>query len=66
VTEEKLFVMFLEHTLQRTFHASPDYLLRYRWSEMQRDLTEIKELAAQMRRERATAQTKPGAAGGLN
>jgi hypothetical protein len=33
---------------------------------MQRDLTEIKELAAQMRRERATAQTKPGAAGGLN
>jgi hypothetical protein len=57
--------MFLEHTFQGTFHASPD-LLRYRWSEMQRDLTEIKELAAQMRRERATAQTKPGAAGGLN
>lgn len=57
--------MFREHTFQGTFHASPD-LLRYRWSEMQRDLTEIKELAAQMRRERATAQTKPGAAGGLN
>jgi hypothetical protein len=61
--------MFLGHrmrTFQRAFHASPDSVLRYRWSEMQRDLTEIKELAAQMRRERATAQTKPGAAGGLN
>jgi len=54
VVEQKLFVMFLEHrmrTFQGTFHASPDYALWYGWSEMQRDLTEIKELAAQMRRE---------------
>lgn len=32
------------------FHASPDYALWYGWSEMQRDLTEIKELAAEARR----------------
>jgi hypothetical protein len=53
VIEQKLFVMFLEHrmrTFQGTFHASPDYALWYGWSEMQRDLTEIKELAADMRR----------------
>ncbi len=54
VVEQKLFVMFLEHrmrTFQGTFHASPDYALWYGWSEMQRDLTEIKELSTQMRRE---------------
>ncbi|MFA3784008.1 multiheme c-type cytochrome [Melioribacteraceae bacterium 4301-Me] len=54
VIEQKLFVMFLEHrmrTFQGTFHANPDYALWYGWSEMKRDLTEIKELAAQMRRE---------------
>ncbi|MDH7603428.1 MAG: multiheme c-type cytochrome [Melioribacter sp.] len=50
--EQKLFVMFLEHrmrTFQGTFHNNPDYALWYGWSEMQRDLTEIKELAHQMR-----------------
>ena len=54
VIEQKLFVMFLEHrmrTFQGTFHANPDYALWYGWSEMRRDLTEIKELAAQMRSE---------------
>ncbi len=61
VIEQKLFVMYLEHrmrTFQGTFHASPDYALWYGWSEMQRDLTEIKELAADMRRihTSATAQ----------
>lgn len=52
VIEQKLFVMFLEHrmrTFQGTFHASPDYALWYGWSEMQRDLTEIRELAETMR-----------------
>jgi len=56
VVEQKLFVMFLEHrmrTFQGTFHASPDYALWYGWSEMQRDLTEIRELSAQMKREHA-------------
>ncbi len=53
VIEQKLFVMFLEHrmrTFEGTFHASPDYAFWYGWSEMQRDLTEIKELAGEMRR----------------
>jgi len=55
------FVMFLGHrmrTFQGTFHASPDYALWYGWSERQRDLTEIKELSAQMRREHAGVQAK--------
>jgi len=52
VIEQKLFVMFLEHrmrTFQGTFHANPDYALWYGWSEMQRDHTEIKALAADLR-----------------
>jgi len=52
VIEQKLFVMFLEHrmrTFQGTFHANPDYALWYGWSEMQRDLTEIKALATELR-----------------
>ncbi|MGB9074549.1 MAG: multiheme c-type cytochrome [Terriglobales bacterium] len=65
VIEQKLFVMYLEHrmrTFQGTFHGSPDYALWYGWSEMQRDLTEIKELAAQMRREKKTGvELKPAA-----
>jgi hydroxylamine dehydrogenase len=56
VIEQKLFVMYLEHrmrTFQGTFHASPDYAMWNGWSEMQRDLTEINELAEQMRRDKA-------------
>ena len=52
VIEQKLFVMFLEHrmrTFQGTFHANPDYSLWYGWSEMQRSLSEIKEMAADIR-----------------
>jgi hypothetical protein len=65
VIEQKLFVMYLEHrmrTFQGTFHASPDYALWYGWSEMQRDLTEIKELAADMRRNHKVAAVKPAKA----
>ncbi len=54
--EQKLFVMYLEHRMrafQGTFHANPDYALWYGWSEMQRDLTEIKEMAAALRAEHA-------------
>ena len=50
--EQKLFVMHLEHrmrTFQGTFHANPDYALWYGWSEMQRDLTEIKHMATELR-----------------
>jgi len=66
VVEQKLFVMYLEHrmrTFQGTFHASPDYALWYGWSEMQRDLTEIKELSEQMRREKKTGLAQKPAAG---
>ncbi len=52
VIEQKRFVMFLKNrmpTFQGTFHANPDYALWYGWSEMQRDLTEIKTLAAELR-----------------
>jgi len=59
VIEQKLFVMFLEHrmrTFQGAFHANPDYTLWYGWSEMQRDLTEIKSLADEMRARAAKAQ----------
>ena len=62
VIEQKLFVMYLEHrmrTFQGTFHASPDYALWYGWSEMQRDLTEINELAAEMRRNHVSASAPP-------
>jgi hypothetical protein len=51
--EQKLFVMFLVHRMrafQGTFHANPDYALWYGWSEMQRDLTEIKTIAEELRR----------------
>ncbi len=51
--EQKLFVMFLAHrmrTFQGTFHASPDYALWYGWSEMQRDLTEIRNMAEERKR----------------
>ncbi|MFB3819321.1 MAG: multiheme c-type cytochrome [Candidatus Methylomirabilales bacterium] len=55
--EQRLFVMFLEHrmrTFQGTFHANPDYALWYGWSEMRRDLTEIKHQAEEMRRAHRT------------
>ena len=54
--EQKLFVMYLEHRMrafQGTFHANPDYALWYGWSELQRDLQEIKEKAADLRKEHA-------------
>lgn len=53
VIEQKLFLMFLKHrmrTFQGAFHANPDYALWYGWSEMTRDLTEIKTRAEELRR----------------
>jgi cytochrome c553 len=55
--EQKLFVMFLEHRMrafQGAFHANPDYANWYGWSEMSRDLVEIRAEAATLRREHAT------------
>jgi uncharacterized CHY-type Zn-finger protein len=51
--EQILFVMYLEHrmrTFQGTFHANPDYAFWYGWSAMQMDLTEIRELAGELRK----------------
>jgi hypothetical protein len=50
--EQKLFEMHLEHrmrTFQGTFHANPDYAFWYGWSAMVRDLTEIKNMAEEIR-----------------
>jgi hydroxylamine dehydrogenase len=61
VIEQRLFVMFLEHRMrafQGTFHMNPDYALWYGWSEMQRDLTEIKTLASEMRAARKQRGTR--------
>jgi len=61
--EHKLFVMHLEHrmrTFQGTFHANPDYALWYGWSEMVRDLAEIKEEAANLRSRHEAALSKKG------
>jgi hypothetical protein len=52
VVEQKLFVMFQEHRMrafQGAFHQNADYTWWYGWSEMQRDLSEIKEKAAALR-----------------
>jgi cytochrome c553 len=50
--EQTLFVMHLEHRMrafQGAFHMNPDYSLWYGWSEMVRDLTEIRERAEELR-----------------
>jgi nitrate/TMAO reductase-like tetraheme cytochrome c subunit len=55
VVEQRLFVMFSQHrmrTFQGAFHQSPDHALWDGWSEMQRDLAEIRERAARMRTDR--------------
>ncbi|MEZ5063793.1 MAG: multiheme c-type cytochrome [bacterium] len=54
VIEQRLFEMHLKHRMrafQGAFHANPDYALWYGWSEMVRDLTEIREEATRLRRE---------------
>ncbi len=50
--EQTLFEMHLKHRMrafQGAFHSNPDYTLWYGWSEMKRDLSEIKEAAAELR-----------------
>jgi len=51
VIEQRLFVMHLEHRMrafQGVFHNNPDYALWYGWSEMVRDLTAIRKMAADL------------------
>ncbi len=50
--EQRLFEMHLKHRMrafQGAFHANPDYALWYGWSEMIRDLSEIRHMASEMR-----------------
>ena len=57
--EQRLFEMHLKHRMrafQGTFHANPDYALWYGWSEMVRDLSEIRAMAAELRRDHVKEQ----------
>ncbi len=52
--EQRLFTMHLKHRMrlfQGSFHASPDYALWYGWNEMVQDLTEIRTMAEEMRKD---------------
>jgi hypothetical protein len=52
VIEQTLFEMHLKHRMrafQGVFHANPDYALWYGWSEMVRDLSEIREKAKELK-----------------
>ena len=54
--EQRLFEMHLKHrmrTFQGAFHNNPDYTLWYGWSEMKRDLSEIKQIAEELRAKKA-------------
>jgi hypothetical protein len=61
--EQKLFVMFLEHRMrafQGAFHANPDYALWYGWSKLKRDLTDIRVMAEELRRNARPAAGRKG------
>ncbi len=50
--EQVLYEMFMDHrmkTFQGAFHNSPDYVTWYGFAKMNKDLTEIRELAKQMK-----------------
>ncbi len=50
--ERTLSEMYLKHRMRAihgTFHANPDYALCRGWNEMVKDLTEIKEMAKELR-----------------
>ncbi len=54
--ENRLFLMHLKHRMrafQGVFHNNPDYALWYGWNEMQLDLTEIRAMAKELRRDKA-------------
>ena len=55
----KLWRMFMEYRMrafQGVFHANPVYAQWYGWGEMQQSLTEIKEMAAELRRKAGPAK----------
>ena len=57
--EQRLFEMHLKHRMrafQGVFHNNPDYALWYGWSEMVRDLSEIRHQAEEMRARHAAGR----------
>ncbi len=51
--EETLYEMFMDHrmkTFQGAFHMHPDYSTWYGYAKMQKDLVEIREMAADMKK----------------
>ncbi len=54
--EQVLYEMFMDHRMkafQATFHMNPDYATWYGYAKLKKDLTEIKELAREMRESHA-------------
>jgi len=59
--EQLLYEMFMDHRMkafQATYHINPDYATWYGYAKLKKDLTEIKELAQQMRFEAAVKADK--------
>ncbi len=60
IIEQKFFVRNLKHrerVFQGTFHSNTDYALWYGWSEMKRDLTDIKTFASEIRNDKSKKMT---------
>lgn len=57
--EQDLYVMFLEYrmrTFQGAFHMNPDYMHWYGWAPMKETLQKVKDEAAKLREEKASAK----------
>ena len=57
--EQDLYLMFLEYrmrTFQGAFHMNPDYMHWYGWAPMKETLQKIKDEAAKLRAEKASAR----------
>lgn len=58
--EQDLYLMFMEYrmrTFQGAFHMNPDYMHWYGWAPMKETLQKIKDEAAKLRAEKATAKS---------
>jgi hydroxylamine dehydrogenase len=57
--EQDLYVMFMEYRMRAfegAFHMNPDYMHWYGWAPMKETLQKIKDEAAKLRAEKATAE----------
>lgn len=67
IVEDKLRTMYFEHrkpAFQGIFHSNPAFAVENGLAKMQRDLVEIKELAADVRRTGAAKGARPAAKAG--